>query len=424
MTHAAVPTPIVPTLPTRRPPGRPLDPPDELVTLCEQAPLTRMRYPDGHVGWLATGHEHVRTVLGDRAFTSRYELMHFPIPDVAITEELAAMPPAPLGDMTGVDPPDHTRYRRPLQGWFTARRMRTLGARVEEITADLLDEIGDAAGPVDLVGSYARALPARVIRELLGVPDTDRDDFIRYALTLTDHHSTLEQMTSAITAMQEYLLELVAAKRAAPSDDIFGALADPDGDRCDLDDRELAAVGGFLLFAGFDTTANMISLGTLAPLGHPEQLAALRDDPDDLAVPAAEELLRWLTIGHTNVRAALVDVEIDGHRIAAGETVTLALQTANRDARRFPDPHALDLRRTATGQLAFGHGIHRCLGAHLARTELRVAVPALVTRFPHLRLAVPETEVPLRPDANLYGAAALPVHLTDRSTDTREGPHR
>lgn len=297
----------VDSLPVTRPEGCPFDPPQELGRIREANPITRMTYPDGHVGRLVTGHALTRAVLADTRFSSRYELMHFPLPIPGVTES----PPAPVGDLTGIDAPEHTRYRRLLTGRFTVRRMRVLTERVEQITAEHLDAMENHGPSVDLVEAFAHPVPAMMICELLGVPYEDRATF------------------------------------------------------------------------------------NFALLNHPDQLAALCADPSgvDLAV---EELLRYLTITHTNVRAALEDVELDGHLIRAGETVTLAVQTANRDPERFPDPDTLDLSRQATGHLAFGHGIHQCLGQQLARVEMRVALPALFGRFPTLRLAVPAEDVPLR----------------------------
>jgi cytochrome P450 len=196
----------------------------------------------------------------------------------------------------------------------------------------------------------------------------------------------------------------VAAKRANPTDDVLSELTDSD-----LTDEELRGMALILLAAGFDTTANMLALGTFALLRNPEQLAALRADPT-LTDQAVEELLRYLSVAKTFMRTALEDVELGGHTIKAGTMVILSLNTANRDPERFTDPHTLDLRRQDGGHLAFSHGIHQCLGQQLARVEMRVAFPALLNRFPTLRLAVPADEVALRPEAaDIYGVKSLPV---------------
>jgi cytochrome P450 len=389
--------PQIDSLPTARTAGRPFDPPAELARIRDESPLVRMVYPDGHVGWLATGHAVSRAVMADSRFSSRYELMHYPLP--GITE----LPPAPVGDLTGIDAPQHTRYRKLLTGRFTVRRMRVLTERLEQITAEHLDAMERRGPSVDLVEAYAHPVPAMMICELLGVPYADRETFSRHAKALTAADSTPEDMYAAWGELQEYVRGLVSAKRANPTDDVLSELTVGD-----LDDTEIAGLGSFLLGAGLDTTANMIALGTFALLSHPDQLAALRADPTGID-QAVEELMRYLTITHTGARAALEDVEVAGHLVKAGETVTISVQAANRDPAKFADPDVLDLRRQATGHLAFGHGVHQCLGQQLARVEMRVAFPALFARFPTLRLAVPEEDVPLRHDGNIYGVHRLPV---------------
>ncbi|MFF5127296.1 cytochrome P450 [Streptomyces syringium] len=386
-------------LPIQRPEGCPFDPPAELAELRERQPLTRLRYPDGHLGWLATGHSAVRAIAADTRFSSRYELMHYPFPG---TEDLE-VPPATVGDLTGMDQPEHTRYRRLLAGKFTVRRMRALTARVEQITAEHLDAMERQGPTVDLVRAFAHPVPALVICELLGVPEARRAVFMERAAAISSPESSLDEQIAALAGLGEFFRDLISDKRAHPTDDVLSDLT-----TSDLTDEELAGIAGFLLAAGLDTTANMIGLGTFALLTHPDQAAALRADPG-LADQAVEELLRYLTITPTGVRAALEDVEVDGQLIRIGESVTISIQAANRDPARFDDPDTLDIHRKATGHLAFGHGIHQCLGQQLARVEMRVALPALLTRFPTLRLAVPPEEVPLRTDMNIYGVHRLPV---------------
>ncbi|GAB3568893.1 cytochrome P450 [Amycolatopsis endophytica] len=385
-------------MPAQRPAGCPFDPPAELAGIRDQHPVARMTYPDGHRGWLVTGHAQARAVLGDSRFTSRYERMHYPFP--GLTGEI---PPAPPGDLAGMDAPEHTRFRRLLAGKFTVRRMRQLTARTEEVAAEHLDAMERRGPDVDLVEAFAFPVPAVMICELLGVPYADREFFKSQVAVLTGQGAAPEEQFAAYAAVQDYLRDLVRAKRAEPTDDVLGDLTGSD-----LTDEELSGVGTFLLGAGLDTTATMLALGTFALLSHPAQLAALRDDPG-LADSAVEELLRYLTIAHTAVRAALEDVEVDGQVIKAGESVAVALQAANRDPARFPAPDDLDVHRRAAGQLAFGHGIHQCLGQQLARVEMRVAFPALLTRFPTLRLAVPPEEVPLRHGTSIHGVRSLPV---------------
>jgi cytochrome P450 len=388
-----------PTLPTGRHTGCPFDPPAELTALSDQ-PLRRMRYADGHTGWLATGHAAARAILADPRFSSRYELLHTPMPIEGWSGEL---PPAPVGDITGLDAPEHTRYRRLLTGRFTVRRMRQLAERIEQFTTECLDAMEQAGPTADLVEALAQPVPALMICELLGVPYTDRERFQSQVATIFDQTADAQAKGDAYAALLQYLNELVLAKRAEPTDDLLSDLTSSD-----LTDEELAGIGGLLLAAGLDTTANMLGLGTFALLSNPDQLDALRADPG-LAGQTVEELLRYLTVADPILRAALEDVEVEGRLIRAGETVTVSVQAANRDPHRFPGPDRLDIRRKATGHLAFGHGAHQCLGQQLARVELTVAFPALFARFPTLRLAVPPQEVPLREHSNIYGVVSLPV---------------
>ncbi|MFD7026883.1 cytochrome P450 [Streptomyces sp. NPDC059917] len=378
-----------------RRPGCPFDPPAELIEAREHGPISRYAHPGGPPGWLVTGYDLVRSVLADPRFSSRKELLNV----VDFT-----LPPAPPGEFLLMDEPQHGRYRGPLVGKFTARRMRLLTERIERITVERLDAM-EAAGPTaDLVTAFAKPIPTIVICELLGVPYEDRDSFQEQIDTFMSGETGDEELMAAYTATQEYLARLVAAKRAAPTDDVLSELA-----AGDLSDEELRGIALILLAAGFDTTANMLALGAFALLRNPEQLAALRADPG-LIDKAVEELLRYLSVAKSFMRTALVDVEVGGRTIEAGTTVVLSYNTANRDPERFADPHALDLAREDGGHLAFGHGIHLCLGAQLARIEMRVALGALIARFPALRLAVPAEEVPLRPEAaDIHGVKSLPV---------------
>ncbi|MER6943816.1 cytochrome P450 [Nonomuraea sp. NPDC000554] len=391
----------VTTMPTARQPGCPFDPPKELIEAREHGPISRFPFPDGHQGWLVTGYDLVRSVLADPRFSSRKELMrHHPLVDYGDIE----VPPAPPGEFLLMDDPQHSRYRKPLVGKFTVRRMRLLTERVEQITAEHLDAMEKAGPSADLVTAFAKPIPSVIICELLGVPYEDRGRFQEQIDKFLGGEVSDEELIAAYTATQQYLAELVAAKRANPTDDVLSDLLDSD-----LTDEELRGIALILLSAGFDTTANMLALGTFALLQNPEQLAALRAEPA-LTDGAMEELLRYLSVVKQLARVALEDVELGGQTIKAGTTVILSYNTANRDPERFTDPHVLDLRRQDGGHLAFSHGIHQCLGQQLARIEMRVALPALINRFPTLRLAVPAEEVALRPEtADVYGVKSLPV---------------
>lgn len=390
-------------LPRRR--TCPFDPPAELGELRRSAPVSRMTYPDGHEGWLVTGHAEARAVLADRRFSSRAELQHTPIP----MNRETPFPPADPGMFTAMDDPDHARYRKLLTGAFTVRRMRRLETRIIEITEHYLDELAAAGAPADLVPAFALPIPSMVICEMLGVPVEERAWFQRRSAELFDLDLPAADRTAAMAETSAFLVELTRAKRdgggGADDGDLLQDLLD--GGR--LTDTELGNIALTLLVAGHETTGNMLSLGAFRLLTDPEQLALLRADPE-LADNAAEELLRYLSVLHLGpVRVALADVALGDQVIRAGEAVTLSLPAANRDPLRFDNPDRLDLRRTATGHVAFGHGIHQCLGQQLARVELRTALPALFRRFPDLRLAVPADEVVTNPDAAIYGVRKLPV---------------
>ncbi|MGA4956459.1 cytochrome P450 [Streptomyces lavendulocolor] len=385
----------VTALPAQRRPGCPFDPPAELTEARRHAPISRYTHPGGKPGWLITGYDLVRSVLADPRFSSRKDLLN--VVDFAL-------PPAPPGEFLLMDEPQHGRYRKPLVSRFTARRMRLLTERIEQITTACLDAMEQAGPPADLVTAFAKPIPTIVICELLGVPYEDRDSFQEQIDAFMNGETGDEDLLAAYTAVQDYLARLVAAKRADPTDDVLSELTDGD-----LTDEELQGISLILLAAGFDTTANMLSLGSFALLEHPDQLAALRADPA-LVDGAVEELLRHLSVAKSFMRTALVDVEVGGQLVEAGTTVVLSYNTANRDPERFTDPQALDVRRREGGHLAFGHGIHLCLGQQLARVEMRVALSALIRRFPTLRLAVPAEEVAVRPEtADIHGVKSLPV---------------
>ncbi|WP_461038307.1 cytochrome P450 [Streptomyces mayteni] len=377
----------------------PLDPPAELGRLRGSHPVSRLAHPDGSTGWLVTGHALVRQVLADPRFSSRTELLRSPV-------RAEPHEPAPPGVFIGMDEPAHARYRRLLTGQFTVRRTRALAARVERIVEDCLDTTEAAGPPADLVRTFALPVPSLVICELLGVPYTFHGDFQRWTTAMVSTASSAAESRAAEEALTAFLADVVAAKRAAPGDDLLSGVIDAGA----LTDEEAVGIAMLLLVAGHETTSGMLSLGTFALLRHPEQLALLRADPG-LVDGAVEELLRYLGIAQFEVaaRSALEDVTLGGRLIRAGEPVTLSLPAANRDPAVFADPDELDLTRAPSGHVAFGHGGHACLGQQLARVEMRIAFPALLRRFPGLRLAVAPEDVPFRNDMPIYGAHRLPV---------------
>ncbi|MEN3536109.1 cytochrome P450 [Microbispora sp. ZYX-F-249] len=380
------------------------DPPADHLRWEDGDRVRPLRYADGHVGWLVTGYAAARTVLADPRFSGDPALLHPPTDERGIDDVLADIP----GLLTIAQPPGHARFRRRLAGPLTLRRMRRLEPRIRQITTERLDALQRLGPPADIVREFAVPVPALVLCELLGVPYRDHSGFERSATVLLGLDSTPDQVREAMRDLLAYTRDLVIRRRDDPADDIVSVLAGG-GERDRLSVEEAAAIAMFLLVAGHEATADMLALGTFALLRHPDQLAALRADPS-LAAGATEELLRYLSVVRIGpVRAACADVELDGRLIGAGQSVTLSLAAANRDPARFPAPGTLDIRRDAGGQLSFGYGPHQCLGQQLARLEMTVALPALLTRLPRLRLAVAADEVPVRTGTAFHGLERLPV---------------
>jgi cytochrome P450 len=311
------------------------------------------------------------------------------------------------GNLLGLDPPEHTRLRRLLTPEFTVRRMRRLEPRIVEIVDDHLDAMEKAGPPADLVAEFALPIPSLVICELLGVPYADRAAFQERTSRLLDLSLPMDERRDVAREGRDYMADLVARAQAAPGDDMLGMLVRDHGHELSTD--ELIGIAELLLIAGHETTSNMLGLGTLALLRHPEQLALVRDDPAAVG-PAVEELLRFLGIVHSGIpRTTTEDVAVGGVTIPADSLVILALASANRDPRFRAHADRLDVTRDAGGHLAFGHGVHHCLGAPLARMEMRIAFPALLRRFPDLALAVPFEDVGFRAFHFIYGLQTLPV---------------
>ncbi|MEV0076283.1 cytochrome P450 [Nocardia neocaledoniensis] len=388
----------------------PFDPPSAITALRAARPVSPLRFPDGHEGWLVTGYEAVRTLMADTRFSSRQDLgiVHVPYETPGMPAQTEPSPQIP-GLFIAMDPPDHTRLRRKLTGTFTVRRMRRLEEHIAEIVERQLDEMAAMAPPVDLVTAFALPVPSLVICELLGVPYEDRATFQENTAKFLVRDQELGEKMAAYGAMTTYLAGLVTRKRAEPTEDILSDLARDE----DLGIEELVGIAFLLLLAGHETTANMLALGTFALLEHPDQLAALRADAE-LMPGAVEELMRYLSVADIFYRYATEDIELCGETITAGSTVVVSLLAANRDPQRFDDPDALDVRRTARGHVSFGHGVHQCLGQQLARIEMRAGFAGLLRRFPTLALAVPADEVPLRSDMNIYGVHELPVTWTEQ----------
>ncbi|MEU8632088.1 cytochrome P450 [Amycolatopsis sp. NPDC048633] len=393
----------IPEFPMTRAAGCPFDPPPAARALQGEAPLARVRLWDGSTPWLVTRYAEQRTLLADPRVSADITRPGYPSPA-----------PLPQGG-TGIsfilmDNPEHARLRKMVTAPFTIRRVAAMRPAVQKIVDDLLDELLAGPKPVDLVEAFALPVPSLVICELLGVPYTDHDFFQENSKLIIRRDAKPEERAAGHRALVGYLDRLMEKKLEAPADDLLSGLA-ARVHAGELSRTEAAQMGVLLLIAGHETTANMIALGTLALLEHPDQLALLRDGDDPaLVASAVEELLRYLNITHNGRRRlALEDIEIAGETIRAGEGMIMANDVANRDPAVFPDGDRLDLTRDAHRHVAFGFGVHQCLGQPLARLELQVVYSTLYRRIPTLALATDVERIPFKHDGSVYGVYELPV---------------
>ena len=392
------------------------DPLSIFARMREESPVTSVITPEGQRAWLITRYGDVRAALADPRLSKDWRKLRTPgfEPDPTVGFLMA--------HMLNADPPDHTRLRRLVQKAFTPGRVAGLRPRIEAITTSLLDAMAGGGsggggrachddGVVDLITAFAFPLPMTVICELLGIPDDDRDDFKTWSQVILSSTATMEEYRAAGGAMYSYFTALLADKRAAPADDLLSALITARDSGDSLDDPELLAMIFLLLVAGHETTVNLIATGTLGLLTHPSEFARLRADPA-LLPGAVEELLRYANpLNHATDRYAPEPFDVGGVTIPAGEPVLVVTSSANRDPARFPDPDRLDVGRDATGHVAFGHGIHYCVGAPLARLEGEIAFGSLLARFPGLSLAADPGTLRWRPSSLIHGLETLPVRL-------------
>lgn len=397
------------------------DPFPTFAEALRHGPVHHVTLADGHEATLVIGYEAVRSALNDRRLTKDMvaALDHDP---EAVAEGLPG--PDLAHHMMNADPPDHTRLRRLVSKAFTPRRVQELEPWIAERTRGLLDDLRpDDEGVVDLMDGVAKPLPFFVICELLGVPQAERDDLHRAFGTLLRPWTgePPDEVVASSDAIVATLDRLVAVKRERPADDLVSGLvqASEDGDR--LTHQELASTIFQLVVAGHDTTTSLIGNSVVALTDHPDQLRRLRAEPD-LLPDAIEELLRFTApVPHGTFRYATAEVDLDGTAAPADTQVLVCLGGANRDPSRFPEPDRLDLGRDTTGHLAFGHGIHHCLGAPLARLEARITLGQLLERYRDIRLAVPRNELHWDHGDGLVlrGLSSLPVRLTGAATAGR-----
>jgi len=383
----------------------PYHPPAGYGRLRERGPLQRVTLYNGRQAWLVTRHELARRLLADPRMSSDRTDENFPMlsPRFEAIRRLNQRQ-----GLIGMDPPEHGFYRRMLISDFAVRKIRSMHGDIEQIVHDFLDEMLAGEPPVDLVSRFAVPVPSMVICRMLGVPYDDHEFFqsaSRRLLQSAEPEGTLQTRNELV----DYLDQLVVEREREPGTGLIGRLAAEKLASGELRRDDLVTMSLLLLVAGHETTASMISLGVITLLEHPDQLAALRADPD-LMPSAVEELLRYLSIAdNAGARVATADIDVEGQTIRAGEGVIVANSISNRDGHAFDDPDVFDVRRLARHQLAFGYGVHQCLGQNLARMELEIALRVLLDRVPTLRLAVPVTDLALRPGVTIQGVNELPV---------------
>ncbi|SEG87703.1 Cytochrome P450 [Actinacidiphila yanglinensis] len=388
----------------------PFDPPPAYEQARGDQGLTRVRLWDGSSCWMVTRHADIRSVLRDRVFSADSSRAGFPFLSPGRRALTTDRP-----SFIRMDDPEHARLRRMLTADFMIRKVASMHEGVRHLADELLERM--AAAPdrtADLVAEFALPLPSMVICLLLGVPYSEHAFFQRCSSTMLRTDASPAEVTAAQREILDFLTALARERRSAPDDGIISRLAAAG----ELPDEEIASMGRLLLVAGHETTANMTSLSVLTLLRDPEQADRLREaarrdaagDGDALDT-AVEELLRYLTVVHSGTaRVAVEDVMVGGTLVRAGEGVLCMLNAGNRDEDAFPDGGRLDLERPgARRHLAFGFGIHQCLGQPLARLELRVALPAVLDRLPDIRLAAPFESLRFRHEMGVYGLHELPV---------------
>ncbi|GGM72695.1 cytochrome P450 [Longimycelium tulufanense] len=392
----------LPRFPMARRPG--FDPPAEYSRFRAECPVREVRLRHGQRVWLVTRYADVRRALSDPArFSSDPSRPGYP--QLRPVRDEQARP----GSFLVTDPPLHTRYRRLLAHDFAAGRIAGLRPEIERIVAGSLDRLRTAPQPADLLTEFAMPIPTQVTGVLLGVPYEDHEFFTSRSRAHLDRSLPADQVQAALTELEDYLDGLISEKLRAPGKDLLSRLADRYVRTGELEQDELVGMAVLLLVGGYETTTNAITLSVLALLEHREQWEALVAQPD-LVDGAVDELLRYLGLTqHGLVRAVAEDVEFGGRTIRAGEGVVVSLSSANRDADRFADPDRLDVCRNAHGHLTFGWGTHQCIGQHLARVEMQVALRALVQHLPALKTVLPLEEIPFHFETPFYSVRELLV---------------
>jgi cytochrome P450 len=397
----------IPDYPMERSKACPFAPPPGVMELGAAAPLSRVRIWDGSTPWLITGYEAAKTLFADSRVSVDDCIEGFP----HWNEHMLSISTRRPRSVFNSDAEEHTRFRRMLSKPFTFKRVEGLRATIQKVTDEAIDAILAGPQPADLIDKLALPVPTVVISEMLGVPYEDHEFFQEHANAGLARYAAADAMQKGAMSLHQYLVNLIVKKQAEPAEDAVSDLAER-VTAGEISVKEAAQLGTGLLIAGHETTANMIGIGVLALLEHPEQADFLRntDDPKVIGT-ATEELMRYLSIIQNGQRRiALEDIEIGDVTIKAGEGIIIDLAPANWDAQAFPNPDTLDLtRENAKEELGFGFGRHQCVGQQLARAELQIVFHTLLRRIPTMKLAIPFEEVPFKDDRLAYGVYSLPV---------------
>ncbi|WP_019145591.1 cytochrome P450 [Aeromicrobium massiliense] len=380
------------------------DPKPQIAQWREAGPLKVLEMPFDFTLYLVTGHDEARAVLTDTTSYSN-DIRHLLLGDGPATKD-------DIGGLGFTDPPLHTRLRKLVTPEFTMRRLARLEPLIERIVDDALDAMEEVGPTADLASQVAFPVPFQTVCDLLGLAYDDRDVFMKLATTRFDATGGAAAAFGAVSAQREFLFEAVARQRLEPGPGLIGQILEREGDA--ISDADLAGLADGIFTGGFETTAGMISLGTMVLLRDPAYAALVRDGSREDVDRVVDELLRYLSVVQVAFpRFAKQDMDLFGQPIKAGDVVIASLSGANRDpASAGPAPEEFDpFRVPASGHLAFGHGLHRCIGAELARMELRILFPKLLRRFPDLALSVPESQMSFRQMSFVYGVDELPVHL-------------
>jgi cytochrome P450 len=400
----------VPPLPMKR--TCPFDPPPEYTQLRVEHPISQVRTPRGDLAWLVTRHQDIRTILVDKRFSSDPLAPGYP-------SYLSGDVAPPPGFFMQMDAPVHTRLRDLVIHEFKAGFVDSLRPRMQSIVDKMIDDMLQMPPPVDFVSVMALPTASLIICDLLGIPYEDSPFIQNRTDTVLDRSRPPEESQMAAYELMMYFDRIITAKEQTPSDDLLGRLLADPANRAVASHQEFVGIAALLLLGGYDTMAQVMGLGVLTLLQHPDQLQTFMQDPS-LCESMIDELVRYLSVNHAGLpRAATADVEVGGQLIRAGEGVLLMLNSGNRDETVYPNPDRFDMHRKVSNHVGFGHGLHKCIGAAFARAELQIAFASLFRRIPSLRLATDFNDLSFRDEMVLYGMKKFPVTWDAATSEAR-----